>query len=281
MFENKKLHKAGIVSKVIVILYLIITVIPLIWIFLMSFKTQKEIMLEPIAFPETFNTANFEKVMETVPFATLYINSFKVLLVSIPVIMIFATLAAFAISRVTAVKPRIRDRVHSYFSVGFIIPMGCMLFPVYKLVLGMGKWDSVWGVILPHIGWAAPFSVMMLITAFNKIPSGLEEAAVLDGCNLRQLLAKVMIPMVRPTLVTILILNFIGIWNDYMYSRLILSSNENFTVALASMFFKSRYGSDYGLLAAGIIVMLIPQVIIFVALQKQIMAGVTAGAVKE
>ena len=90
-----------------------------------------------------------------------------------------------------------------------------------------------------------------------------------------------MLPMIRPTLVTILIINFIGIWNDYIYSRLILSSNENFTVALASMFFKSRYGSDYGLLAAGIVVMLIPQVIIFVALQKQIMAGVTAGAVKE
>lgn len=281
MFANKKLHKTGVVAKIIVLLYIIATLIPLVWIFLMSFKSQSEIMLEPIKLPEAFRTANFEKVLDAVPFATLYANSAKVLLVAIPAIMLLSTLAAFAISRITSVNLKIRERYHSFFSLGFIIPMGCLLFPVYKLVLGMGVWDNVWGVILPHIGWAAPFSVMMLITAFNKIPSSLEEAAVLDGCNLWQLLGKVMVPMIRPTLVTILIINFISIWNDYIYSRLILSSNENFTVALASMFFKSRYGSDYGLLAAGIVVMLIPQVIIFVALQKQIMAGVTAGAVKE
>jgi len=281
MFENKKLHKTSLLSKFLVCLYVALTLLPLFWMLMMSFKTQQQIMMEPIKLPDSFKFTNYRGALKSAPFLMLYKNSFKIMLVALPLVMLFSLMAAFAISRVTATHPRIRNAFHSYFSLGFIVPFACMLFPVYKLVLDIGVWDSLWAVILPQIGWAAPMSVMLLVTAFNKVPSSLEEAAVLDGCTVPQMFTRVMLPMVRPTAVTIFILNFLAIWNDYMYARLVLNANNLWTVSLAAVFFKGRYSTDYGLMSAGIVLVLIPQIIVFIVLQRQIMAGVTAGAVKE
>lgn len=281
MFENEKLQKTGFFSKVGVFFVLAFTLIPLIWVFLFSFKNNLEIMLEPFALPKSFDFGNYVKAFVSIPFGTMIKNSGLIILIALPCQLVFSSAAAFAISRLKVVNKKFRDFMESYFISGLIVPGCVMLFPIYKMMLSVNLWNTLWGVILPFIGWSAPLSISILVNAFDSVPNSLEEAGILDGCNILQLVWHVMLPLVRSALTTVAILQFLGMWNDFLLSQVMLNGREVRTISLASMYFKTMYGQDYGMMAAGVTIMVIPQLILFLFVQKYIVAGVSAGAVKE
>lgn len=281
MFDNDKLQKNSIIEKILVLFTVIIILLPVIWILLFSFKTQNEIMLNPFAWPQSMNLANYQKAFKVVPWATLLKNSFIIMIITVPAELLLVVASSFAISRVISVSPKVRNFIHTYFTAGLIIPAQIMIFPVYKMLLGVKLWNTHWGVILTLIGWAAPFATSLLVSAFNKVPSSLEEAAVLDGCNIWQLFLNVMVPLVKNTIFTILIIRTISTWNEYFLTKILLSANELWPISLVPVYFSTQYGRDFGLTAAGVAIILLPQILFYLLMQKHIISGVSTGAVKE
>lgn len=281
MFDNQKLQRNGPIIKFLIVLTVLIILVPIIWLIFFSFKTQNEIMIEPFKLPENWNFENYKNAINVVPWFSMLKNSFILLVLTIPIEIVLVTVVSFAISRITAASPKLRKFTHTYFTAGLIIPTQVMIFPVYRLLMDVSLWDTHLGVALTLIGWSAPFATNLLVGAFNKVPASLEEAAILDGCNIWQLLYHVMTPMVKNSIYTILIMNTLATWNDYFLSKVILNNNELWPTALVPMFFKNRYGTDYGLTAAGIVIILLPQIIFYLFMQKHIISGVSAGSVKE
>lgn len=281
MFDNPKLQRPGILSKVAMFFVLVFTIVPLIYVVFFSFKSNNEIMLDPMALPETWNLNNYENVIKTIPFLTMFKNTFTIIAIAWPIELFIAVFAAFAISRFKVVSHRFRNFMNTYFITGLIVPGCVMLFPIYKIMVELDLWNTLWAVILPFIGWSAPLSISVLVESFDNIPPSLEEAGILDGCTVWQLLFKIMVPLNKSALSTVGILHFLGMWNDFLLSKVMLNGVEVRTISLASMYFKNQYSHDYGMMAAGVVMLVIPQLVMFLLVQKHVIAGVSAGAVKE
>ena len=175
---------------------------------------------------------------------------------------------------------RLQHSVYSYFVCGVIMPTCVMILPIYLVMVKVGLYDTLWSTILTHIGWTAPMNMMILVAGFKNIPDSLEEAAIIDGCNIWQVLFRVLIPCAKPVISTALILTFLACWNDFPLAKIMLNSPDVRTLSIAAAYFKGMYSADYALMTAGCVILIVPQLTVFTVFQKYIINGVTAGAVK-
>jgi len=189
-------------------------------------------------------------------------------------------MSAFAISRMRFGSGRLQNAVYSYFISGIILPVFVLLFPVYLIMVRTGLYNSLWAVIFPLIGWAAPLNMLILVGAFRSVPASLEEAAVLDGCSVPRILINIFVPIMKPAISTVFILNFLSVWNDFALSKTVLMNPDLRTLSLAAILFRGEYSKDYGLIAAGVFILILPQIVIFAFFQRFIIEGISAGAVK-
>ncbi|MDL2206940.1 carbohydrate ABC transporter permease [Eubacteriales bacterium OttesenSCG-928-N13] len=207
-------------------------------------------------------------------------NTLLTILVALPLNIVAVTLAGFAIGRMVVGKGRMQSAFLKYFIAGIILPSYVMLFPIYMISVKTGTYDTLWGVILPSIASGASLGVMLLSTAFKGIPRELDEAALIDGCGFYRMLLHILIPVVRPAIATVAIINFLGIWNNFALARVLLNREDVRVISLAAMYFKGEYSTDYALTMAGTMVLIIPQIIVFLFFQQYIVDGITSGAVK-
>ena len=267
-------------AKIAAYFVVVMTLVPLLWLLLLSFKSNNDILLNPLSMPEALDFVNYKNAIDKIPYLTMIKNTLIVVAVTLPVAMLFAVLAAFALSRNQAIRRAVREKYRLLFVCGLIVPNSILILPIYMMMVKFKVWNTLWSLILTFIGWSAPLSIMNMIDAFDSIPDSLEEAAIIDGCSAWQLLFRIMLPLVKPALVTVVIYTFLGIWNDFLLSRVMLNGVENRTISLAAMYFKGQFSTDYALMAAGVMILIVPQILVYVALQKFIVSGSTAGAVK-
>ena len=213
-------------------------------------------------------------------FFTLFGNTIFVSVFSISVGMSFVTLATFAITRMHFGSGKLQNAVYNYFMAGMIIPTFVLIFPIYMMDAKLGLLNTLWGVILPYWGWTAPLNALIVAGSFRGIPSTLDEAAAIDGCGSFGILTKVLLPLLKPALITCLIICFLGCWNEFTLSSIVLTSSTKLTISLAVSKFKGMYNSDYATMAAGIIILTVPQIAFFSIFQRYIVDGMVAGAVK-
>ena len=155
-----------------------------------------------------------------------------------------------------------------------------MILPIYLVMVKLKLYDTLWSTIFTHIGWTAPMNMMILVSGFKAIPDSLEEAAVIDGCNIWQLLFRILVPIAKPVISTAFIMTFLACWNDFPLAKIMLNSPKVRTLSIAAAYFKGQFSTNYALMTAGCVILIVPQLLIFTVFQRFIIEGVTAGAVK-
>lgn len=269
-----------------ILFYLLVTAIlaalllPILWSILLSFKTNNEIVNTPLALPDTWNFGNYQRAVDTIDFGMMYFNTVFIVLIATFFSVVITFMSSFAIARMTFKRKNTADYIYFYLLMGISIPVYVLLFPIYRIDSLLGILDTRVGLILPYIAVNISFNTLLFVGFLRGIPEELEEAAIIDGCRLWDLCTKVVIPVMKPTFITIVIFNAVYIYNEFPFASTFIQNDRLNTVSLMTSMFKGQYSMDYsGIIAASLMIML-PELIFYMFLQKYIIGGMTAGAVK-
>lgn len=275
-----KKYSLRILKHLFLISVCVVFAFPVFWGIIISLKTQSEIFTAPIAFPEVLQWNNYVEAFQKMEIWRVLGNTLLICVGSISVGLACVVMVCFAVTRMKFGDGKLQERVYNYFILGMIIPNFVLLFPIYMMNSKFGIVDSLWGVILPYWGWTAPMHTLLIAGAFRGIPLSIDEAAIIDGAKPLQVLIRVLLPLLKPALMTSLIICVLGCWNEYPLSSITLISEKNLTVVMTLSKFKGQFSSNYALTSAGAMILTIPQIIFFTCFQKQIVGGMTSGAVK-
>ncbi|MEK3888687.1 carbohydrate ABC transporter permease [Bacillus sp. FSL K6-3431] len=257
-------------------------VLALLWIspfYLMivnAFKTKREIFADTLKFPAEWTFANFKQAFEELSFLQTFMNSVLITLLSVAAILIFSALAAYALSRNGS---KLSNIIFFLFVAAMLIPFQSVMIPLVSL---FGKADmlNIYGLIFMYLGFGSSLSIFLYHGALKGIPKSLDEAATIDGCNRLQVFWYIIFPLLKPISITVGILNVIWIWNDYLLPSLVISGEGTDTIPLKLFLFFGQYTKQWHLALAGLTISIIPVIIGYFIAQKQIIKGVSDGAVK-
>jgi len=227
-------------------------------------------------------------------FSLFFVNSVLVVSVSLVGILSLSAMAAYAIARFPFRGSR---ALYLFFISGMMVPAQLVLVPLFFQFSYMSRFfsgllrpfgyevqlhDSLTGLILIYIALSLPFTILILTGFFKSLPGELREAAIIDGCSEAGVFRHVMLPLARPGLVTAAIFNFIGLWNEYLFALVFVNSPEKKTLplGLASVSIQAQYRTDFGLMFAGLVIVIVPTLIVYILLQRQLTSGITMGALK-
>jgi multiple sugar transport system permease protein len=266
---------AWIIGAVLIILY---ALIPVAWIVSLSFKAGDDINNQKF-WPTDFSWANYDIVFSSDLFTTALRNSVGIALISTTISVLLATIAAYAIARLEFPGKRLILGVALAITVFPIIAIATPLFNLWRIV---GLYDTWPGLIIPYLSFSLPLSVYVLSAFFREIPWEMEQAAQVDGATSWQAFRKVIVPLAAPGVFTAAILTFFAVWNDFIFGITLTSSEDARPVPAALAFFSgaSQFAQPTAPIAAASVVVTIPVVILVLAFQRKIVAGLTNGAVK-
>jgi multiple sugar transport system permease protein len=254
-------------------LYALVILVPLYYVAVSAFKNNTQIFDAPLALPSQVGLDNFVKAEEAGSLGRSMVISFGVTVSAEILTLLLAFPAAYAIARI---RTRLSGLAERFFSLGFLIPAFAMLVPVLLLMAQLGVLYNPLSLILFYPVWRLPLAIVVLASYLRTVPKELEESAEMDGASRLQIIRHILFPLARSGVITVLIINFISIWNEYLFS-LILMSQQNRTMQVALSILKGERLVDYGMLAAGVLISIIPVYLIF---QEQVVEGIYVGAVK-
>ena len=279
MLPVNRERRATLIVYVVVSIFLIVDVLPLAWLVLSSVRETEAIAQQPWAVPTELHLENFRSAWETANLGIYFQNSIVIGLSATILAILFGAAAAYAVSYFTRYR-RLSRYLYSYFLMGLVVPVNALLIPVYLLVNRIGVTDA--RITLPVVYAAFTMSVTFYIleSFIRKIPRELSESAVIDGCGVFNIFTRIVIPSATPALATVFILNFLTNWNEFILALLLTGSVSERTVPVGLANFASQYQIQYGTMAAGVLMAIIPVIIVFVVFQQYVVRGLTAGAVK-
>lgn len=267
----------GAVLTVLLFLGMLLTVVPLLWTVSSSLKPVSEIFsYPPSLIPDNPTFANYRRLFTKVLFLRWFWNSLLVSVITTALSLFFSTLGGFAFA-----KYQFRGK-HFLFNVvlaSMLIPFATILVPLFVLVTRAGMADSLVALVLP---WMAPAYGIFLMRQFivQSVPDELLHAARVDGASEFRLFRDQVLPIVRPALGALAIWNFLGVYNSFLWPLVVLSSNTKLTLPVGLAAVYGNYSREYGMVMAGAVLAAVPMIVLFVALRKQFIAGLTFGALK-
>jgi multiple sugar transport system permease protein len=260
------------------ILYALVILIPLYFVLISAFKDNAQIILTPLAFPAMISFAKFIQAQSSVHLFHAAMISTVITTGAEVLTLVLAFPAAYAVARI---RSRLAAIVESIFYLGFLIPGLAILMPIYMMVAKAHLLYNPIALILIYPAFNLSLSIILLSSFMRKLPRELEESAEMDGGNLLQIIFYIFVPICTPGIITVVVLNFINIWNEYLFA-LILMDSDNRTIQLALALLRANQRTvDFGLIAAGVVFSLIPVYIVFIFFQEKIMSGMLVGAIKE
>lgn len=266
------------VSKwIILILYFLITLFPILWLTISSFKTNFEIETSPFSFPTVWQLQNFLNALQVSGLARYFLNSITVAVFSTFINLLVTSLASFTIAREDF---PFRKVFFTFATAGVLVPIIAFMVPYYTLITYLGIYDSLIALVLTYAAINTPISMFVVSSFMTSIPFELEDSAEIDGCSFWQRYSKIILPLAKPGLITAGTFSFIYCWNEFIYALLLTSSEKARTVQLAIRFFTSQFRTDYAGLYAAIVLTMIPTVVVYIFLHDKIISGMTAGAIK-
>jgi raffinose/stachyose/melibiose transport system permease protein len=269
---------ATIVSTIVLLIIAIGWFAPFIILLLTSIRSSADFAQNgPLALPSSFTMHNFVAAWGEGLFSDTYRNSIIITVVKVPIGVLISAMLAFALA-----KLRMFGRKTVMFAVflGLTIPIYITLVPLFGIVKDLGLIDNVFGLLGPYLAFGIPFEVLVLHSFFRRVPEEVFEAARIDGAGNWRIFFQVMMPLSLPALVTVAILDAVSTWNELLMALILLNSDQNKTLPLGLLNFSGQFGTDYTGLAAGILIAVIPMLIAYAVLQRWIVSGLTAGAVK-
>ncbi|ACK41840.1 MULTISPECIES: carbohydrate ABC transporter permease [Dictyoglomus] len=250
---------------------------PFLMVIVNSFKQTSEIILNPFKLPESFSFANYLSAAIKMKYWNAFLNTLIITSFSITLIVIFSSMAAYIFVRKNW---SINKIVFSMMIASMIIPFQSIMIPLVKIYGSLNLLNNKWTLIYMYLGFGTSFAVFMYHGFIKGIPYELEEAALVDGASEFQTFWKIVFPLLKPVTYTIVILDSLWIWNDFLLPSLVLISAEKRTLQLSTFYFYGTYNTDYGLAMAALMLAIIPIIIIYLLLQKYIIAGIMKGAIK-
>jgi multiple sugar transport system permease protein len=277
---TSKLGKAigQLVYYFILLLISFITIIPIIWIFITSIKSDSEILRIPVVyFPNTAIWENYSYVWEKAKFSQYFFNSIFIASTATIIVIIFSILLAYGLSRFNF---KGKGLIMTGLLLTQFLPGIMLLVPLFIILTNIGLINTLTGLILVFVAFDLPFCALLLRNFANNIPIALEEAAMLDGCNNIQILFRIIFPLLFPGAVAIGVFSFLGSWNEFLFPLILISDPIKFTVSIGLGYMKSAYATKYAALAAGAVISLTVPLTVFAIMQKYLIDGLTSGSVK-
>ena len=260
-------------------LWSLFTIFSISWIMLASLKSTREIFREPLKLPADMMWENYVNAWNSVRLGDYIINSIVVVTVSLIVLMAVPAPAAYVLSRF---KFRGAAMVTMVYIAGMGIPFPLLFIPLFGILTLLRVINTLPGLMLVYVSLSIPFTVFLLTGFFATLPKELEEAALIDGCSNWQTFWHVMLPLASPGILTAAIFNGIGLWNEYQLALVFINNPDNRTLSLGlySMQNAMQYTGDWPGLFAGVVIVMIPTILLYIFLSEKMISGITMGAVK-
>lgn len=275
--KQKKTWKT-IVEELILGLCTIVMLLPVYYFAIGAFKGRTDIIKYPLVLTkQMFTLENFPYVIKKMKYWQALSNTVIITVASLLIVIVCASLAGFAIARI---RSRLFTGYYGLLVTLMVIPfIGCLL-PLAVQSVKLHTYNTLWGCILIQAAWNMPFAVFLFTGFMRDLPKELEEAAYIDGCSTFGVYSRIFLPLLAPVTATCCIRCGVGIWNDYLVSRTLLNENKTPTLMVGIKGFFGSRGTEFGYAFAGIVLVSIPMIILFLCLQKYFIKGIAAGAVK-
>ena len=277
---NMKANWKTILSRCVLFVITAVTAIPLLWLVVLSFKSDTDILNNPFSLPEHIDLANYERALDTLPLFKMFGNTLIVAVFALLISLVCTFMISYAITRLHFDHAKIPNGLYLLFVSGLTIPPYIVIFPTYRIIVAMGLLGSRFSLILPLAATTMALGVLLMVGFLREFPTEIEEAAIIDGCNIYQMCTQVVLPIIKPVLATVIIFNVLYFWNEYPISSVLVNDTNMMTISLGASMFRGRYSMDYSGMIAATVIIIIPQLVFYVFFQKYIVEGMTAGAVK-
>jgi raffinose/stachyose/melibiose transport system permease protein len=271
-FDSRKVgtYAVLIVVSAIVLLPLAATVLG-------GFKTLGELRTNPFGLPSSWEWENYWSILAGDRYWRMLLNSFVISTLTVALTLTFAAMAAFCFAHLRFFGS---GALLSYFLLGLMFPSATAILPLFIKIRDLGLLDSYMGVVLPQVAFALGMSILLMRNFFRQLPEELLDAALIDGCDYARFFWYVTLPLSRPILATVGIIQFVLSWNNYIMPLILLNSEDKYPWPLGIMVFQGEFSAQWQLILAFITLTILPTIVVFFAAQKHIVAGLTAGAVK-
>lgn len=269
----------GGISHTVLTLWSIVVILPMLWVVLSSFKTTKEIFASPFALPKVWNFDNYVNAWTTSGIGSFFVNTIVVVFGALILTMLFGSMSAYVLARFQFPGSR---AIYYLMLAGLTFPIFLAIVPLFFVLQSLGLLNTLGGLILTYAAFAFPFTVFFLFSFFKSLSTSIGEAAAIDGAGEWRTFFQVMLPMARPGLATVAILNFVGLWNQFLLPIALNTDPNNYvlTQGMAQFAAQAGYSVDAGALFAAVVITVIPVLIVYLIFQRQLQGSVSQGTNK-
>jgi len=267
------------VSHTVLVVWSLLVILPMIWVLMSSFKTSSEIFASPFALPKHWSFVNYVNAWTTAGIGSFFVNSVIVVCGALILTMLFGSMSAYVLGRFNFPGSR---ALYYLMLAGLTFPIFLAIVPLFFVLRGLALLNTLPGLILTYAAFAFPFTVFFLYAFFRSLSKSIAEAAAVDGAGEWRIFFQIMLPMARPGLATVAILNFVGLWNQFLLPIALNTNPDNYvlTQAMASFASQAGYSVDFGALFAAVVITVVPVLIIYLIFQRQLQGSVSQGTNK-
>ena len=270
---RRRIRPTTIVIYLVLLVFAAIYIGPLLMLFITAFKTLPEFFKNPTGWPESFGFGNFTEAWDLANFPRYLLNSAFYTAVATAICVTTSVLVAFPIARGYFRGARL---LLTLYLVALFLPPA--LIPQFQLILNLGLFNTRTGFILLFL--VNPIGIIILVNYIKSIPKELDESAAVDGCGYYRFIFTIIMPLIRPAIATVTVLHAIGIWNELILPTIYLTNDDLYPITRGLIVFEGLYGSNWPSLSAAVLMLMTPMLLLFLFLQRYIISGLTAGAVK-
>ncbi len=290
---NKQLKSNNIISKIaiyaVLVALAITIVIPVGWVFLASIKQNSEFYGNPWTMPKGIHIQNFIEAIGKAKMGDYFLNSIVVTLVALGILLVIALPASYVLARYKFIGSKF---FNTMFMAGLFINVNYIVVPIFLMFVDGDKWlkqifgsgfflNNIFVVALVYASTALPFTIYLLSGFFVTIPKDYEEAAFVDGSGYFRTMVTIMMPMARPSIITVILFNFLSFWNEYIISMTLLTkTTKTLPVGLMQLMQAQKAAANYGRLYAGLVIVMLPTLILYILVQKKLTQGMSLGGLK-
>lgn len=275
--NKQKFKPSVVVTFVVTAILAFLFVYPIYFAVISAFKSNGDILKSPLSFPTELYLQNFKDLFAKTDFFTAIWHTVFLTVVSEVLIVLVVPLAAYAIERH---KSRSTKFIYLYFTAGMMVPFHLYMFPLFKEMKMFHIYGTLWGPIICYIAGSVAFGTLLYTSFLKGVPLEIEEAAKIDGCTEFWAFWRVVFPLLGPCTASLIVLNGLGIWNDFLMPYLALPSDQAKTITVAVYSFVGQYTARWDIVFAGTLISLVPALIIYICLQKYFVKGIMSGAAK-
>ncbi|HEY3506841.1 MAG TPA: carbohydrate ABC transporter permease [Actinocatenispora sp.] len=266
-----------VVAHILLILWSLLVVLPLLWVFVSSFKTTQEVLGNPLTWPHHFEWNNYVTAWNESGVGSAFINSVIVVGFSLVIVMVLGAMCSYVLARFRFFGNR---AIYYSMLAGLTFPIFLAIVPLFSILRNLHLLNTLTGLILTYVAFALPFTVFFLHAFFKRLPYDVYEAAQVDGAGEWRTFFQVMLPMARPGMASVAIFNFLGLWNQFLLPTVLKPDDSVLTQAMAQFQSQAGYAVDFGALFAAVVITVAPVLVVYIIFQRQLRGSVVAGAVK-